>query len=62
VIKDDLRISRTALESAACGFDPSTCGGQEAIDLVEEIGVQRARREDQAERARRQRAARSLRM
>jgi hypothetical protein len=41
VIKDDLRTARTALESAARGFDPSTCNGQEAIDLVEELGVQR---------------------
>ncbi len=38
MIKDDLRTSRTALESAARGFDPSACSGQEAIDLVEELG------------------------
>ncbi len=41
MIKDDLRTARTALESAARGFDPSACNGQEAIDLVEELGVQR---------------------
>ena len=41
MIKDDLRTSRTALEAAARGFDPSACSGQDAIDLVEELGVQR---------------------
>ncbi len=38
VIKDDLRHAGNALESAARGFDPSACSGQEAIDLVEELG------------------------
>ena len=41
MIKDDLRTARKALETAARGFDPSVCSGQDAIDLVEEIGVQR---------------------
>jgi Domain of unknown function (DUF222) len=38
---DDLLHARTALETAARGFDPSACGGQEAIDLVEQLGIQR---------------------
>jgi len=38
---DDLLHARSALEAAAAGFDPSACGGQEAIDLVEQLGIQR---------------------
>ena len=36
---DDLRTARTALESAARGFDPSACTGDDAIAVVEEIGA-----------------------
>src|ERR1700712_5359543 len=38
---DDLRPGRTALEAAARTFDPSACSGQDAIDLLAELGVQR---------------------
>jgi 5-methylcytosine-specific restriction endonuclease McrA len=40
-MKTDLRTARAALESAARGFDPSSCSGQDAVDLVEALGVQR---------------------
>jgi hypothetical protein len=36
---DDLRSARTLLESAAAGFDPSSCSGTEAIAIVTEIGA-----------------------
>ncbi len=36
---DDLRSARTLLETAAAGFDPSSCSGQDAIDVVSEIGA-----------------------
>jgi Domain of unknown function (DUF222) len=35
---DDLRTAELALETAARGFDPSACSGQDAIDAVERIG------------------------
>jgi hypothetical protein len=35
---DDLRTAELALETAARGFDPSSCSGQDAIDVVEKIG------------------------
>jgi Domain of unknown function (DUF222) len=38
---DDLRPGRIALEAAARSFDPSACSGQDAIDLLTELGVQR---------------------
>ena len=38
---DDLRNPESALEGAALDFDPSTCSGQEAIDVVEVLGRQR---------------------
>jgi hypothetical protein len=38
---DDLSNAEAALEAAAAGFDPSACSGQEAVDLVEQLGVQR---------------------
>ena len=38
---DDLRTAGSALESAARRFDPSACSGQDAIDLLTELGVQR---------------------
>jgi hypothetical protein len=38
---DDLRPGRIALEAAARGFDPRACSGQDAIDLLTELGVQR---------------------
>jgi hypothetical protein len=35
---DDLRKAEIALETAAGGFDPGACSGQDAIDVVEKIG------------------------